>query len=106
VDSGHAISSKRQKPVRAARSRSARRIIGAQAVASAEGDGYTLLMWTFAHAGNPSLNARLPFDPNRDFAPVALIARSPNIVVVNPKSSLRSIADLIAAAKAELDKIS
>ena len=65
-------------------------IIGAQAVATAEGDGYTLLMGTFAHAVNPSLNAKLPFDPNKDFAPVALVARSPNIVVVNPKSSFRS----------------
>src|SRR6266850_6427965 len=81
-------------------------IIGTQAVASSEPDGYTLLMGTFAHAVNPSLNAKLPFDPNKDFAPVALVARSPNIVVVNPKSSLRSIADLIAAAKAEPDKIS
>ena len=63
-------------------------------------------MGTFAHAVNPSLNAKLPFDPNKDFAPVALVARSPNIVVVNPKSSFRSIADLIAAAKAEPDKIS
>jgi tripartite-type tricarboxylate transporter receptor subunit TctC len=81
-------------------------IIGAQAVAAAEGDGYTLLMGTFAHAVNPSLNAKLPFDSTRDFAPVALVARSPNIVVVNPKSSFRSIADLVAAAKAEPDKIS
>ena len=81
-------------------------IIGAQAVAAAEADGYTLLMGSFAHAVNPSLNARLPFDPNKDFAPVALVARSPNIVVVNPKSSFRSVADLIAAAKAEPEKIS
>jgi len=81
-------------------------IIGSQAVATAEPDGYTLLMATFAHAVNPSLNARLPFDPNKDFAPVALVARSPNIVVVNPKSSFRSVADLIAAAKAEPEKIS
>ena len=44
-------------------------IIGAQAVAAAEGDGYTLLMGSFAHAVNPSLNAKLPFDPNRDFRP-------------------------------------
>jgi tripartite-type tricarboxylate transporter receptor subunit TctC len=81
-------------------------IIGAQAVAASDGDGYTLLMGTFAHAVNPSLNAKLPFDSDRDFAPVALVARSPNIVVVNPKSSFRSIADLIAAARAEPDRIS
>ena len=81
-------------------------IIGTQAVATSEPDGYTLLMGTFANAVNPSLNAKLPYDPHRDFAPVALIARSFNIVVVNPKSPFQSIADLIAAAKADPDKLS
>jgi tripartite-type tricarboxylate transporter receptor subunit TctC len=81
-------------------------IIGTQAVATSEPDGYTLLMGTFANAVNPSLNAKLPYDPHRDFAAVALIARSFNIVVVNPKSAIKSIADLIAAAKAEPDKLS
>jgi tripartite-type tricarboxylate transporter receptor subunit TctC len=81
-------------------------IIGTQAVAASERDGYTLLMGTFANAVNPSLNAKLPYDPHRDFAPVALIARSFNIVVVNPKSPFHSIADLIAAAKAEPEKLS
>jgi tripartite-type tricarboxylate transporter receptor subunit TctC len=81
-------------------------IIGTQAVAASEPDGYTLLMGTFANAVNPSLNARLPYDPHKDFAPVALIARSFNIVVVNPKSPIHSIADLIAAAKVDPDKLS
>ena len=81
-------------------------IIGTQAVATSEPDGYTLLMGTFAHAVNPSLNPKLPYDPHKDFAPVALIARSFNIVVVNPKSPFQSVADLIAAAKAEPDKLS
>jgi tripartite-type tricarboxylate transporter receptor subunit TctC len=81
-------------------------ILGTQAVATSEPDGYTLLMGTFANAVNPSLKASLPYDPHADFAPVALIARSFNIVVVNPKSPYRSIADLIAAAKAEPEKLS
>ena len=81
-------------------------IIGTQAVATSEPDGYTLLMGTFANAVNPSLNAKLPYDPHKDFAPVALIARSFNIVVVNPKSPFQSIADLIGAAKADPDKLS
>jgi tripartite-type tricarboxylate transporter receptor subunit TctC len=81
-------------------------IIGTQAVALSEPDGYTLLMGTFSHAVNASLNSRLPYDPHRDFAPVALVARSFNIVVVNPKSPIKSIADLIAAAKADPDKLS
>jgi len=81
-------------------------IIGTQAVAVSEPDGYTLLMGTFSHAVNASLNSRLPYDPHRDFAPVALVARSFNIVVVNPKSPIKSIADLIAAAKADPEKLS
>jgi tripartite-type tricarboxylate transporter receptor subunit TctC len=81
-------------------------IIGTQAVATSEPDGYTLLMGTFSHAVNLSLNARLPYDPHKDFAAVALVARSFNFVVVNPKSAIKSIADLIAAAKADPDKLS
>jgi tripartite-type tricarboxylate transporter receptor subunit TctC len=78
-------------------------IIGTQAVAVSEPDGYTLLMGTFSHAVNLSLNAKLPYDPHKDFAPVA---RSFNLVVVNPKSAINSIAELIAAAKADPDKLS
>src|SRR4051794_1124899 len=81
-------------------------IIGTQAVATSEPDGYTLLMGTFANAVNPSLNPKLPYDAHKDFAPVSLVARSFNIVVVNPKSPLQSVADLIAAAKAEPNKMS
>jgi tripartite-type tricarboxylate transporter receptor subunit TctC len=81
-------------------------IIGTQAVATSPPDGYTLLMGTFANVVNPSLNAKLPYDPHKDFAAVALVARSFNIVVVNPASPIKSIADLIAAARAEPDKLS
>jgi tripartite-type tricarboxylate transporter receptor subunit TctC len=81
-------------------------IIGTQAVAASEPDGYTLLMGTFANAVNPSLNSKLPYDPHKDFAAVALVARSFNIVVVNSASPIKSIADLIAAAKSDPDKLS
>ncbi len=81
-------------------------ILGTQAVVASEPDGYTLLMGTFASAVNSSLVAKLPYDAARDLAPVALVARAFNIVVVNPKSSLHSVADLIAAAKAEPGKLS
>jgi tripartite-type tricarboxylate transporter receptor subunit TctC len=80
-------------------------IIGTAAVANSAPDGYTLLMATFAHAVNPSLNANLPFDTFKAFAPVALVARSFNILVTHPKLPLRSVADLIAAAKAEPGKL-
>jgi len=81
-------------------------IVGTQTVAVSEPDGYTLLMGTFANAVNPSLYAKLPYDPHKDFAAIALVARSFNIVVVNSKSPIKSIADLIAAAKADPDKLS
>ena len=81
-------------------------IIGTQAVATSEPDGYTLLVGTFANAVNPNLNARLPYDAHKDFVPVGLVARSFNIVVVNPKSPFQSMADLIAAAKADPEKLS
>ncbi|SDI39145.1 MULTISPECIES: Bug family tripartite tricarboxylate transporter substrate binding protein [Bradyrhizobium] len=81
-------------------------IIGTQSVAASAPDGYTLLMGTFANAVNPSLQAKLPYDAHGDFAAVALVARSFNLVVVNPASPIKSIADLVAAAKAEPDKLS
>ena len=81
-------------------------IIGTQAVAASAPDGYTLLMGTFANAVNPSLNPKLPYDAHKDFAAVALVARSFNLVVVNPASPIASIADLIAAARAAPDKLS
>jgi tripartite-type tricarboxylate transporter receptor subunit TctC len=81
-------------------------IIGTQAVAASEPDGYTLLMGTFANAVNPSLNAKLPYDAHKDFAAVALIARSFNIVVVNSASPIKSIADLIAVARVDSNKLS
>ncbi len=80
-------------------------IIGTQSVAISEPDGYTLLMGTFANAVNPSLNAKLPYDAQGAFAPVSLLARSFNLVVVNPASPIKSIADLIAAARAEPGKL-
>lgn len=81
-------------------------IIGTQSVATSPSDGYTLLMGTFANAVNPSLQANLPYDAHGDFAAVALVARSFNLVVVNPASSIKSVADLVAAARTEPDKLS
>ena len=78
-------------------------IIGTEYVAKAEADGHTLVMATFAHAVNPSLRAKLPYDTDKDFTPVSLVARSFNIVVVNPNSGIHSVADLIKMAKAKPD---
>ena len=83
------ISSDLGKPVIIENKPGAGTVIGTQTVAASEPDGYTLLLASFAHAVNPSLNSKLPFDPHKDFAAVSLIARSINIVVVNPASNIK-----------------
>jgi tripartite-type tricarboxylate transporter receptor subunit TctC len=74
-------------------------IIGTEIVARALPDGYTLLLAPTGFSINPGLYSKLPFDPQRDFAPVSLLGISFAVVVVNPQSSVRNIPDLIALAK-------
>ncbi|MGZ5230304.1 MAG: tripartite tricarboxylate transporter substrate-binding protein, partial [Burkholderiales bacterium] len=76
-------------------------IIGTEIVARALPDGYTLLLAPTGHSINPGLYSKLPFDPQRDFAPVSLLAISYAVVVVSPQSSVRSVPDLVALAKAK-----
>ena len=80
-------------------------IVGTAAAASSAADGYTLVMATFAHAVNPSINSKLPYDTFKAFAPVALVARSFNIVVINPKLPFKTLQDMIAYAKANPGKL-
>jgi tripartite-type tricarboxylate transporter receptor subunit TctC len=80
-------------------------IVGTAAAASSAPDGYTLLMSSSPFAINPSINAKLPYDTFKDFTPVALVARSFDIVVVNPKLPFVSIQDVIAYAKANPGKL-
>ena len=74
-------------------------IIGTEIVARALADGYTLLLAPTGFSINPGLYSKLPFDPQRDFAPVSLLGISFAVVVVNPQSPVRNIPDLIALAK-------
>jgi len=75
--------------------------IGAELVAKAASDGYTLLMGTVGtHAINASLYAKMPYDHIKDFAPVILVAGVPNVLVVNPAVPVNSVQELIAYAKA------
>jgi tripartite-type tricarboxylate transporter receptor subunit TctC len=74
-------------------------IIGTEIVARAVADGYTLLLAPTGFSINPGLYSKLPFDPQRDFAPVSLLGISFAVVVVNPQSPVRNIPDLIALAK-------
>jgi len=75
--------------------------IGSDFAAKAAPDGYTILGGTISsHAINVSLYARMPYDPERSFAPITLIGSLPNVVAVSAENPIRSVQDLIAYAKA------
>jgi len=80
--------------------------LGAEVVATATPDGYTLLMGNNSIlATNASLYKSLPYDPVKDFKPISLIGEQANILVVNPKIPAHSVAELIALAKAQPGKL-
>lgn len=84
--------------------------IGAASVAKATPDGYTLVMGAVAtHAINPWLFTNMPYDAVKDFAPITLVASVPNVLVINPAfaeaNNIGSVADLIAYAKKNPDKL-
>ncbi|WP_175534209.1 tripartite tricarboxylate transporter substrate binding protein [Falsiroseomonas stagni] len=74
--------------------------IGTDAAAKAAPDGYTLLITGPSHVNNAHLFRSLPFDPIRGFAPVSLLTSAPYVLIADPALPLRSLGDLIAAAKA------
>jgi tripartite-type tricarboxylate transporter receptor subunit TctC len=81
--------------------------VGASAAAKAAPDGYTFFMGAAHHAIAPSLYPALDYDIEKDFIPVALIARPPQVIVVNPdKVSAKTLGEFIAYAKANPDKLS
>lgn len=81
--------------------------LGAAVVAKAAPDGYTFLVGTVStHAINPFLYSKLPYDTVKDFQPVSLIARLPNILVVHPSLPANNVAELITYLKANPDKLS
>ncbi len=79
--------------------------IGAQAVAKAAPDGYTVFITTnTTHAANEHLFKKLPYDPVKDFAPVTGLAKGAQIMVVNPSLPFKTVSEFIAAAKKEPGK--
>jgi tripartite-type tricarboxylate transporter receptor subunit TctC len=80
--------------------------LGTAAVARSAPDGYTLLVTSSAFVVNPGLYKQVPYDPFKDFAPVAALDTSPNVFIATPASGITSIAELIARAKAKPDELS
>ncbi|MDT3687648.1 MAG: tripartite tricarboxylate transporter substrate binding protein [Pseudorhodoplanes sp.] len=81
-------------------------MIGSEQVARSTPDGSTLLLTATHHVINPSLNKKMPYDTQRDFDPLALVASVPNALVVHPSVPAKTVADLIALAKKEPGKLS
>lgn len=76
--------------------------IGSQLVAKSPADGYTLVMATISsHGINAALHKNLPYDPVADFAPITLVASTPNVITVNADMPAKTLADLLAMARAK-----
>ena len=79
--------------------------VGSNLVAKAAPDGYTLLVNSNAHAANPALYSKLPYDTLVDFTGVTTLATLPNVLITSATSNYKSVADLIAAAKKDPGKL-
>ena len=79
--------------------------IGADVVAKAAPDGYTLLFNNLSHSINPSLYRRVPYDTAGDFVPVSVLMEGPVVVLVGANSPYRSLKDLIDAARTQPDRL-
>ena len=73
--------------------------IGTRAVAASPRDGYTILITSSSFVVNPSLDAKMPYDPHKDFAPVTIAAASPNVLVVYPGETATTVTGLVEAIR-------
>ena len=76
-------------------------VVASQALVQSPPDGYTLIMVASGHSANPFLYPKLPYDTFKDFTPISLLASSPNILLVRADSPFKTLADVIAQAKAK-----
>jgi len=76
-------------------------IIGTDAVAKSAPDGYNIVIATFAHAVNPSLQPKLPYPQDKAFAAITLIGKGPNVLVVRADSPYKTVKDIVDAARAK-----
>lgn len=80
-------------------------VVGSEIVARATPDGHTLLMVSASIAVNPSLVRKLPYDTERDFSPVGLVAGGPYLMVIHPAVPAKSVSEFIAWAKAQQGRV-
>ena len=81
-------------------------VVASQALASSPPDGYTLIVVASGHATNPLLYPKIPYDTFKDFTPICLLASSPNILLVGADSPFKTLADLLAQARAKPGSLS
>ena len=104
---GNGITAETKQPVVIDNKAGASGFIASQQVAKAPADGYTVLITTnTTHAANEHLFKKLPYDPVKDYAPVAALGKGGQIMVVNPAFPARSVAEFVALAKKEPGKYS
>jgi len=81
-------------------------VIASQALVASQADGYTVMVVASGHPTNPFLYPKLPYDTFKDFTAISLLASSPNILLVRADSAYKTLADVIAAAKAKPGSLS
>jgi tripartite-type tricarboxylate transporter receptor subunit TctC len=103
---GHAITAETGQPVVVEPRSGANGIVAAQAVARQPPDGYTILFTTnTTHAGNPTIYAKLPYDPVKDFAPVAAVVKGALLYVGSPKLAASNISEVVELARKNPGKL-
>src|ERR1700761_8646795 len=103
---GDAVSQQWGQPVVIENRPGAAGVVASQALVTAAPDGYTLIVVASGHPTNAFLYPKLPYDTFKDFTPLSLLASSPNILLVRKDSPFKTIADVIAAAKAKPGSLS
>src|SRR3954447_837590 len=81
-------------------------VVASQALATSPPDRYTLIVVASGHATNPFLYPKIPYDTFKDFTPICLLASSPNILLVRADSPFKTLADLLAEARAKPGSLS
>ena len=98
---GDAVSQKWGQPVVVENRPGAGGVVASQALVASAPDGYTLIVVASGHATNPFLYPKLSYDTFRDFTPISRLASSPNILLVRADSPFKTVADVVAAARAK-----